>query len=80
MLHELVGREQVTGAIEDGTVGHEGSWGTVTRLAAGELTAELPRIDGTGAEVAVAAFPHCFLHISLDGLLQSKTSLNLPQK
>ena len=76
VLHELICAEQVTGAIEDGTVSGVSGQGTVTRLAAGELAAELPRIDGTGAEGTVTAFPHS-CHSSLDGLLQIQGLLNL---
>ena len=69
MFHELVSYEKVTGAIEDGTVSDVTGKVTV-RCTLSELTTELPGIDGSGAEVTVTAFPHSFLHISLDGGLQ----------
>ena len=67
VFHELVCCEQVSGAIEDGTVSD------VSVL----VTTELPGIDGSGAEVTVTAFPHSFLHISLDRGLQVKSLVHL---
>ena len=73
VCHELVCREQVAGAIDDGTVRHGSSmsdWLTTGHChATGVLAAELSRVDGSGAELAVTAFPHSVLHLSLDSLL-----------
>ena len=73
VCHELVCREQVTGAIDDGTVRHSSSmsdWlATGHCRATGVLAAELSRVDGSGAELTVTAFPHSVLHLSLDSLL-----------
>ena len=70
VAHELVGCQQVTGPIEDSTIGYVGSQVTLQPLTAGKLTAELPGIDCRGAEGTVATLPHCLLHLSLDVLLQ----------
>ena len=69
MLHQLGGREKVSGAIDDGSISDMSGQITV-RLAAGELAAELSRIDGSGAEGAMTAFLHCLLHLFLDGYIQ----------
>ena len=37
--------------------------------ATGVLAAELSRVDGSGVELTVTAFPHSVLHLSLDSLL-----------
>ena len=76
LLHQLGGRQQVTGPVEEGSVSHVSSAVTL-RLAAGELAAELSGVDGRGAEGTVAAFPHSLLHMSLDISLQVMSSVKL---
>ena len=64
--HELVGWQQVTGPIEDSTIGHRHRL-----LAAGGIrTEELPRINGGGAERTITAIFHSVLKLSLNVLLQ----------
>ena len=69
VLQELICSEQVAGSIEDGTIGDVS--GHITVCAAGELAAELPSIDGRGAEFTVTTLPQCLLHLTLDGVLQT---------
>ncbi len=73
VLHHLVGWEKVAGAIQDGSISDIS--GSII-IAIG-LTAELPRVNGSGAEGAVTAFPYSLLHLSLDGHLQVISLLNL---
>ena len=79
VLHQLVGREKVTGAVYNGTIG-DVSGQITARLATGELTTELPGVDGSGAEGAVTAFLHSLLQLSLDGSFQVMCFRNLKSK
>ena len=77
VLQELPCCEQVAGSIEDGTIGDVS--GQITIWAASELAAELPSIDGRGAEFTVTTLPQSLLHFTLDGVLQT-TSLGSLKK
>ena len=66
MLHQLRCCQEVTGAIQDGTVGDMSCQIHIGNIRAAELSS----VDGSGTEGAVAAFPYSLLHLFLDGCLQ----------
>jgi len=58
VLHEVVSRKNIAGPTEYSAIRHRSGQVAFGIVAAGKLTAELPRVDGRRPKVAVATFPY----------------------
>ena len=60
MIHELVGSEEVTGSINDGTVSNMSDREAVGQTS-GSLAAKYSRINSGGTEITTTTVSHSFL-------------------